>query len=95
MDFKTQQNFHPVRSDLQPLPPGKGRLPSQPTSWLKLENSLFFILFFYFLREQGYFSLCALGRALLGEGGPVHSGEAGQKGQGQASTACLWGNCGP
>lgn len=44
MDFKLQQNFHPARSDLQPLPPGKRQLPLQPTPWLKLESSLFLTL---------------------------------------------------
>lgn len=61
MDFETQQKFHPGRPDLQPLPPGRGQLPSQPASRLKLQNSLFFALFICFLGEQRHLSLCAPG----------------------------------
>ena len=71
MDFKTQQNFNQVWSDLQPLPPGRRQLPLQPTPWLKLESSLFLTLFLYFLREPVDLRLWAVGWALLGDGGPV------------------------
>lgn len=68
MDFKTQQNFHPVRSDLQPLPPGTRQPPLQPTPWLKLERSLFLTLLIYFLREQVYFGFVPQGRPFLATG---------------------------
>lgn len=60
MDFKMQRNFHPVWSDLYPLPPGKRQLPLQPTPWLKLESSMFLTLF---ISSE---SRCTLGSAPWG-----------------------------
>ena len=79
MDFKMQQNFHPVWSDLQPLPPGRRQLPLQPTPWLKLESSLFLTLFLYFLRELVDLRLWAMGWVCWVMGDPCKVGRQAER----------------
>lgn len=92
MDFKTQQNFHPVRSDIQPLPPGKRRLPLQPTPWPTFESSLLLTLF---PQRAGVAEVLCHGVDTSRWWGCVSSGEAGRRGSRKIFTTYLWGSVDP
>lgn len=86
MDFRTRQNFHPARSDLQPLLPGKRRPLALRAHTLAGTGELLVLDLVYFLPQRAG-ALQPLRRAgpFLVTGDPCKVGRQDRKGVG-----CSW-----